>query len=212
MKKVFYFLVLCVAVFASGDYKKLEQKCFDGCKNSCLKVANYYQHDADDVQKSITFYKILCAKSVWSSCKILGDIYYTLDDINMSKFYKQKALNYAQKGCKNGSGNACFDLGTYTNNNKYYKKALKFYKKECDKDDFYSCYMLGNMHFEGIATKRNYDYAIKLYEKSCKNDEPYSCYNLARLYKDGVYVKKDMSLYENYCKKANSLDKTLDCN
>lgn len=213
------FLSICLSN-EKIDEKLLQNKCLDGCKNSCLKLANYYQHTKQNAEKSMPFYKALCAKEVEIGCKNLSDIYKydnTLQNKNLETFYKNKTFIYTKKNCNKNNANSCFKLGSWCEDGYfsckksiYYHKAFLEYKKECKKDD-YNCYELANMYFYGISTKTNHKKAINLYKKACQNDEKYSCYNLGKLYEDGIYVKKDINTSKKYYQKSCKIDKTLGC-
>jgi len=81
--------------------------------------------------------------------------------------------------CKDGYGDACYDMGKKyfhgTDGEKSFKKAGKYFFRGCKLDHGRSCFVLGMMFNNAVGTRRNCKKADEFFMRGCELDNENSC-------------------------------------
>ncbi|MBL9003886.1 MAG: sel1 repeat family protein [Myxococcales bacterium] len=110
-------------------------------------------------------------------------------------------LRNLQRGCEQGSGNACFKLGVAYYEGKDekgtavdldYARARKAFEQSCSRENGTACYNLGYMLTKGEGGPVDKTHAVDYYKKGCEFGDNTACTKGAVAYRDGAGVPKDM--------------------
>ena len=170
---------------------KLNKKaCDEGNNNGCFNLGMMYR-DGDGVNnlhrnlnKSTELLTELCNDKYAEACLQLGLLHSVMGDLVVQNYFKAKS--FYSKGCQEGSGSACFFLGSLYEEGKGVRqnshKAKELYTKSCDSGDdrsAYGCFFAGNLY----EKNQNYLQAKKFYGKACDKEMAMGCEHYARLNK-----------------------------
>jgi TPR repeat protein len=112
-------------------------------------------------------------------------------------------LRNLQRGCDQGSAEACLQLGVayYEGRDDKghildldYYKARKAYAQACQREDGAGCYSLGYMNQKGEGGPVNKVLSIDLYRRGCELGFPKGCGRAAVAYRNGAGVERDLVL------------------
>lgn len=125
-----------------------------------------------------------------------------------------------QRGCDQGSGSACLQLG-----NAYYEgkdaqghtldlnyfKARKAFDRACDRDNAKACYNLGFMKQHGEGGDIEKSKAAGLYKKACELGDAVSCGKGAAAYRDAQGTAADLAVAAELAKRGCEKDDKDSC-
>ena len=110
-------------------------------------------------------------------------------------------LRNLQRGCDQGSGSACFQLGVAYYEGKDekgtavdldYARARKAFEHSCARENGTACYNLGYMLYKGEGGPIDKVHAVDFYKKGCDFGDNTACSKGAIAYRDGAGIPKDM--------------------
>ncbi|SMN00069.1 DNA polymerase III epsilon subunit [uncultured Candidatus Thioglobus sp.] len=139
-----------------------------------------------------------CGNDDIDALKALGYLYKKGHIVKQSDV---KAMDYWQKACDLGSGDACSAIAYayMLEGNEF--KAIEFYQKACELEDGDSCNYLGVLH----QNNKNYILSIECYQKSCHLDKGEGCLNLGLMYDNGHGIEANDEKALKYYKKSCEL-------
>jgi TPR repeat protein len=124
-------------------------------------------------------------------------------------------LSNLQRGCEQGSGAACFQLGVAYYEGKDdkgraldldYFKARKAFERSCERDNPTACYNLGFMKQRGEGGTVDKVQSVVLYKKGCELGDTTACAKAAAAYRDGQGVATDLAVAAQLAKRGCDKD------
>ncbi|XP_061478572.1 protein sel-1 homolog 2 isoform X2 [Rhineura floridana] len=112
-----------------------------------------------------------------------------------------EAFKYFQKAAEKGFANAQFQLGVMYHKNakllhkdQIYPLALLLWKRAAKQGNIFARVKIGDYHFYGFGTKRDYITAAVHYNLAADQQSAQAMFNLAYMYEHGLGISKDIHL------------------
>ncbi|XP_033737229.1 putative beta-lactamase HcpC isoform X1 [Pecten maximus] len=175
------------------------------------KAAKLYQHTCDTYKHG-------------PSCFFLSNYFY----YSRGNLYKdtKKFLEYANKGCDNGNGDACKILAGFFHpahtkipfaeesdfKMKDFRKSMEYFDKGCQKNSAKSCFEAGKAYLYGSKDfnfDKNAEKALPYNIKACERGEIGGCFLAYQQYKDGEGVQVDDRLAQLFLAKFKNMERKI---
>ncbi|QKF91640.1 tetratricopeptide repeat protein [Campylobacter sp. CCUG 57310] len=204
MRKIALFLMLCLALFASQDYAKLERKCDKNDAKACLKLALNLEMNEINEERILTLLKKSCALDNAQGCSYAGVVYSLKSTPDHAK-----ASFYMHKACDMNLGDGCWNLGYLYSYGLGVKKdenrAFELYKRSCELRYGVGCEALA-LAYKDKKDEANY---FKYLNLACQNGHVDSCSNIGYMYERGSGAQfnllEAMKFYDMACKGEDQL-------
>ena len=119
---------------------------------------------------AINDYSVKCHQKEAFYCNQVANMLFAGDTVEKDKSH---AKYFYQKGCKYGSGDACFTLGRFYHQG---KSKLRLYEKSCKMKYYQGCVQLGHMYAYGKSeVVKNRVKAKKYFQKACNKKVKVGC-------------------------------------
>jgi uncharacterized protein len=198
--------------------QSLIKKCTRSHKDSCLKVADLFNHNKAYIKDLSKLKKTLqkaCKRNTNEACFELGKLYHR--GVNLKKDYK-RAEKYYNQSCTRSYLPACEQLywiASYYNEGKKVKKdhqkAKGLLESSCKNGYMASCNDLGVQYLVGKnGSQKDTKLTLIYFKQACDQKFVVSCRNLALIHTNGN-VKKDLSYAFKIYNKACQLKDGKSC-
>lgn len=218
MKNIF--AIMIIFVFFGCSIKDTMQKCENKDGQSCYKMAIYSQKNRQGHTRIADYHHQACQADYIESCAISGSYYFyglqVRQDIQKAFLDLTKACDDQNKLKDYDKAISCFYLGQiYENGSKEISKnksvAVNLYEKSSQimpkNYQNYGLLRLADLYYIGDGVSQDKDKAVKTYEQLCENGTFEACDTLSKMYIKGEYFQRNLTKAEEYCLKADYLDK-----
>ncbi len=177
---------------APDDETDCSAQCSKGHPGSCHNLGLLLKKAKKPKDKWIAAFKTACEGNVGDACSQYGWQLYPdeiKDDPGLEK--TKAALAIHKKGCDLGSGDACDDVGTVTEDNIFgvenKKMAVEYYRRGCKLGNAISCWALAYKYFKGQGVDKNPLIGLKLLARSCDAGVADDCFELGKIIFEGKF-------------------------
>lgn len=182
MKKIIFLLTLVCSVVLGDEYAQVLSNVKNGiCKDSDAAVLDKVCQAGNGVVCSNLAFAYSYARS--SAPKKFPGAETGGTRICIYGKNQEKAIFYAELGCKYDSADACMTLGYYYNIKKDDCRSFEANKKACSLGGDSYCYNLAVDYEKGSCIEEDKTKALNLYKKACKANYQSACNNYKRLRK-----------------------------
>ena len=178
MKKIIFLLTLVCSVILGDEYAQVLSNVKNGiCKDSDAAVLDKVCQAGNGV---------VCSNLALAYSSNRSSLPRKYPDGNKICTYgknQEKAIFYAELGCKHDSAEACRTLGYYYDEKKEHCKSTEADKKACALGGDHYCTNLAVAYEKGLCIEEDKTKALNLYKKACKAKSQTACNNYKLLRK-----------------------------
>jgi TPR repeat protein len=158
-------------------------ECDKGSAESCLALGNLMKKSKRRPQAMVPFKKA-CDLDNADGCGSLADLMDPEDEGPSLAGAVRAALDYAEKGCRGGSGLACEVAGDYLSGSFYKLKdipaGLKAYERGCTLKRASACYQAAELYAKGKGVEKDLKRALSYFARACQAGDALQCVELGK--------------------------------
>ncbi|MBM4360505.1 MAG: sel1 repeat family protein [Deltaproteobacteria bacterium] len=164
-------------------------ECDKGSAESCLALGNLMKKSKRRPQAMVPFKKS-CGLGNADGCGSLADLMDPEDEGPSLAGAVKAALEYAAKGCREGSGFACEVAGDYLTRD-FYKienipAGIKAYERGCTLKRSSACYEAASPYAKGKGVGKDFKRAMGFFDRACQAGDALQCVELGKAFANGA--------------------------